>query len=241
MKMNRKMMIMICPLLLAAAACQSNSTKDQSAMQEHAQSAAKQVADATAVIQRMETDPNMSQLLQSARGVFIVPHYGQAALGIGGMGGEGLLVVKRGNSWSDPAFYNFGGISAGLQAGAEGGPLAFILNNEKAVQQFMKKSNFQLSADAGLTVVNWSKVAQAELSKADVVAWSGTKGLFGGAAVSLNNIRFDQGDSNGFYGQTASIDDIFAGRVKASADKTNTLKRALSVSSPSMSGGSSNR
>lgn len=87
--------------------------------------------------------------MQQAKGVFIVPTYGRVALGVGGSGGAGVLLVKRDDgTWSDPAFYNIGGISVGVQAGAEGGPIAMVLNNEKGVSRFMQKNNFSLSADA---------------------------------------------------------------------------------------------
>jgi lipid-binding SYLF domain-containing protein len=231
MKMSKKILMAFFPLILATAACSTSGSKSETAMQKHARDASKDVSDAAAVIQKMEADPAMKNLLQNSRGVFIVPHYGQAALGVGASGGEGILLVKQGNTWSDPAFYKFGGLSIGVQAGAEGGSLAFILNNEKAVQQFMKKNNFQLSANAGVTVVNWSKAAQAELSRADVVAWSDKKGLFGGAAIGLQDVRFDEKDTSGFYGQTASLEDIFSGRVKDSQGKVNILKRALSRAS----------
>jgi hypothetical protein len=52
-----------------------------------------------------------------------------------------------------------------------------VLVNAKAVASFRNKNNFSLSADAGLTVVDWNKYAQGTVGKSDVVAWSGTKGL----------------------------------------------------------------
>ncbi|MYM76313.1 hypothetical protein GTP56_29650, partial [Duganella sp. FT134W] len=117
------------------------------------------VTDAMRVVRQLEAEPRMKQLLQQAKGVLIVPAYGRAALGVGAHGGAGLLLLKRADgSWSGPAFYDLGGLTVGLQAGAEGGALAMVLNNDKAVGEFMKKNNFSLSAAAGLTVFNWSKL-----------------------------------------------------------------------------------
>lgn len=193
------------------------------------QQAAQHVADALAVVRQLEAEPRMKQLLQQARGVFIIPSYGRAAFGVGAHGGTGLLLVRRGDgSWSGPAFYNLGGLTVGLQAGAEGGAIALVLNNDKAVNEFMKKNNFSLSAEAGLTVVNWSKLAQGSVGSGDVTAWSGTKGLFGDvAAVGLNDIRYNQGLSGAYYKRTLSPQEIAAGTV--SNVQSQALQQALAA------------
>lgn len=192
-----------------------------------AQRASQRVSDALSVVRRLEAEPRMKQLLQQAKGVLIVPSYGRAALGVGAHGGAGLLLLKRSDgTWSGPAFYDLGGLTVGLQAGAEGGPLALVLNNEKAVNEFMKKNNLALSADAGLTVLNWSRLAQGTAGTGDVVAWSGTKGLFGDvAAVGVNDIRFNQSLTNAYYGRTLSPREIAAGTV--SNPQAEPLQQAL--------------
>ena len=189
--------------------------------------AAKHVSDAVAVSQRMLQEPRMKELLAQSKGVFIVPTYGRAALGVGASGGAGVLLIKRADgTWSDPAFYNIGGISAGAQVGAEGGAIAMVLNNEKAVNKFMQKNSFAISAAAGLTVVNWSKIAQGSLGDGDVVAWAGTKGLYGNlVAVGVSDIRYNQKLTNAYYKQTVSVADALAGKYpNAQADP---LKQAL--------------
>jgi len=208
------------------------SSKDEAA-------AAKHVSNAVAVVHRMESEPGLSNLLQQAKGVFIVPTYGRLALGVGGSGGTGVLLAKRDNgAWSDPAFYNIGGINIGAQAGVEGGPIVMVLNNDKAVNRFMEKNNFSLSADAGLTVVNWAKVAQGSAGAGDVAVWAGTKGLFGNAvAIGVNDIRFDQGETNAYYHQTVSARDIVSGTVKN--PQADTLKQALAASSKGTASSSS--
>ncbi|HJV72741.1 MAG TPA: lipid-binding SYLF domain-containing protein [Noviherbaspirillum sp.] len=201
--------------------------------------AMKHVNDAVAVVHTMESEPGMNKLLQQAKGVFIVPSYGRAALGIGGSGGAGVLLAKRDDgTWSDPAFYNLGAISIGMQAGAEGGPIAMVLNNDKAVNHFMQKNNFSLSADAGLTVVNWAKAAQGEVGMGDVVAWAGNKGFFGNvASIGVNDIRFNQNQNDAYYHQTVAVKDVISGKVKNS--QADTLKQALAATSTGTASGSS--
>lgn len=192
------------------------------------QAALKHVNDAAGVVGPMLQEPRMRELLGQAKGVFLVPTYGRAALGVGASGGVGVLLMKRADgSWSDPAFYNIGGLSAGAQAGAEGGAIALVLNNEKAVNKFLQKNAFALNAGAGITVVNFSKIAQGSLGAGDVVAWTGTKGLYGNlAAVGVSDIRFNQTLSSAYYHQPVTPADVLAARVAANPAAAE-LKQAL--------------
>ena len=173
---------------------------------ESAQMAAQRVTEALSVVRQIEAEPRMKQLLQQAKGVMIVPAYGRAALGVGAHGGAGLLLLKRPDgSWSGPAFYNMGGLTVGLQAGVAGGAMVMVLNNDKAVREFMKKNNFSLSADAGLTVVNWSKLAQ--------------------STAGVNDIRFNQRMTNAYYGRALWPQDIADGTVNN--PQAESLQQAL--------------
>ena len=90
-----------------------------------------------------------------------------------------------------------------------------VLNNDKAVNRFMQRNNFSLSADSGITVVNWAKVAEGSTGPGDVVAWSGTKGLFGDVVtVGLNDIRLNENLTNAYYNRMLSAKDVITGKVK---------------------------
>ncbi len=189
--------------------------------------AVRHVTDAATVVQRMAAEPRMKELLQQAKGIFVVPRYGRAAIGVGAAGGAGVLLVKRADgAWSDPVFYNIGGISAGAQIGAEAGAIALVLRNEKAVNKFMQKNQFALNAAAGLTFINWSKVAQGSVGDGDVVLWAGTKGLYGNlVAIGVNDIRLSQGLTDAYYHQGTTVADVLAG--KYSNPHSDVLKQAI--------------
>jgi lipid-binding SYLF domain-containing protein len=192
-----------------------------------AQDAAEQVTESAAVVQQMERDGNLRAVLEQARGIFIVPDYARAAWGVGARGGEGILLVKTQTGWSDPLFYNMGGISGGLQAGAEAGSIAMILNNERAVNSFMQNNNWSLNADAGLTVVAWSAKGQASVGKGDVIVWSDTEGLFGDLAISVTDINFDESETAAFYGGNTSLAQILTGEVESPPQVVSVIKQAL--------------
>lgn len=113
----------------------------------------------------------------------------------------------------------------GAQAGAEGGPVALVLNNDAAVAKFMQKTEFSLNANAGLTIINWAKMVQGTVGEGDVVVWTGTEGLFGNvAAVGINGIRYSQSANNACYRQSVAVQDVMAGKY------TNTQSEALKQS-----------
>ena len=217
----------------------SPDVSDTMPTEKYEASATKHVNDALTVLRNMESAPRMKPLLQQAKGVLIVPTYGRAALVVGGRGGAGLLLVRREDgSWSDPVFYNIGGLNIGVQAGVEAGAIAMVLNNEKAVNRFMQRNNFSLSADTGITIINWAKMAEGSTGPGDVVAWSGTKGLFGDVVtIGLNDIRLNQNLTNAYYGRSLSPRDVITGKVKnPQADALRKELASISAGTSSQGG-----
>jgi SH3 domain-containing YSC84-like protein 1 len=171
-----------------------------------------QIVEAANVVKKMASDAELSSVLGQARGVLIIPNFKQAALGVGVSGGGGVLVVRHNGNWSSPAFYNVGGVSAGLSAGVETGSIVMVLNTQKAVEEFMQNDNWSLDANAGLTVINWDGKAQATTGK-DVVLWSDTDGLFASAALEVKDVSYDDNDNAKYYGKKVAFRDVLEGKV----------------------------
>lgn len=180
---------------------------------DEAREAIAQVQGATEVLSEMKQDPGTEALLERAQGLFILPQYGRGAAIVGARGGEGVLVVRNDNGWAGPAFYDYGGLTVGAQAGGKGGSIVMILMTEEAVEGFKGDTDFSVTADAGLTIAEYSEQAQASLPDNDVVVWSDTEGLFAGAAIGMTGIRRDADDNRAYYDRTASVDQIFMGSV----------------------------
>ena len=214
------------PVLVHAQDLHPARTDTSSSAHKQADAAVRHVVKAVAVVHQLELDERMRALLGAAKGVFIVPSYGRAAIGVGAEGGAGVLLVHREGSWAEPVFYKTGGLSLGMQAGAQGGALVLILNNDKAVDALLKKTSVSLNAKAGLTVLNWNKMVQGSAGTGDIVAWSDTKGLFGDlATVELNGIRFNQKMTDAYYQRSLSAGDVISGN--ASNPQAALLLKAL--------------
>lgn len=183
------------------------------------------VNEAIKVVRQMEQTPGLGEQLKRVKGVFVVPDYGRAALGVGARGGAGVLLVRNGNTWSNPAFYNMGGISLGLQAGAEGGSIAFLLNDQKAINSFSQNNKFSLNAGAGLTIVNWSAKGMGTAGWGDITVWSDTEGLFAGATISVTDVDYDEEETSAYYKRQVAARDVLSGKV--TNPHADTLRQAL--------------
>jgi lipid-binding SYLF domain-containing protein len=198
---------------------------NQSSTAASSMNAREQVADAMAVLKTMNADPGLRALLQEAHGVFIVPTYRQVALGIGGEGGEGVLLVHENGKWTGPGFYTLGGVTLGAQAGIANGHLAMILMNQVALNGFASRSKFALNADAGLSIVNYSARAHGASGRGDIVLWSETDGVFGDLAVGVTNIGYDAKETHAYYDRAVRPEQIASGAV--TSDKAAELLQAL--------------
>ncbi len=186
------------------------------------------VDDAAHLINHMQQDPNLAQLLSEARGVFIVPHYGKAGFIVGAQGGDGVVLARHDGRWTDPAFFNIGGGSIGWQAGASGGSIVMILMTQRAVDRFEhSRGKWSLHAGVDLTVVRYSGNAQlsTRAPRSDIVAWTDTRGLYGGLTAGVTDITPENHLDHAYYHGDATPRTILTGMVRN--HQANDLRDAL--------------
>jgi SH3 domain-containing YSC84-like protein 1 len=190
----------------------------------HVRDAKQLLTAAVAEVNTMKKDPRLAKLLKKAKGVYLVPEFGRVGLVVGGRGGSGVMLAHKNGSWSNPAFFDFGAISLGAQAGASGGPVAFLLMSNKAVDHFRSGNVFSVNAGAGLSIVTYSANAQASAGKGDIIFWTNTSGAYIGATVSASDITWDHQNNNAYYGRKVNAAQVLNGRT---AQKATALKEAL--------------
>jgi len=222
------------PLLLVLALLSGAAIAAEGSKQLTAQEATDAIAetharinDAIPIVGKLKEDPKSNDLLVKAKGIVIVPHYLQAALVFGGRGGSGLLLVRRGDrKWSDPVFYKISGGTFGAQIGGTKGALVFFLMSDKAIEAFENKaSTWSMNAGAGLAAVSFSKQTPETATLTDVVIWSDTKGIFGGAAVGASKISRDMKANEVYYNDH----DITAQRILSGEVTSPQSKLLLDV------------
>ena len=112
------------------------------------------VQEAAKVVAEMKADPDAAALLAQARGVYVVPDFAQAAIIVGGWGGDGVMVAANASGWtnpaegspglSGPAFYDVSAVSAGAQIGFASGSVVMLLMSDEAVSAFRSGGIVQL-------------------------------------------------------------------------------------------------
>ena len=102
------------------------------------------VAQSTATVELFKSRQKDSTYLfnaalRDARGIMIFPDVFEAAVGVGGQGGSGVMVTRDAKgAWGYPAFYRLSGGSLGVQLGAQSREVIFLLMTDSAVRKVIE-------------------------------------------------------------------------------------------------------
>jgi len=176
------------------------------------------VQEAAAVIETMKSNAEADALLAQARGVYVVPEFAQAAVVVGGWGGDGVMLAAHGTGateadWSSPAFYDVSAVSAGAQVGFTTGSVVMLLMTDEAVDAFRAGGSFSLEASAEFAIVDFTGEGQVSTDDSDVVVWSDVEGLYAGLTASAADISWDEDANNGYYGAEVTAAQVIDGQV----------------------------
>lgn len=190
------------------------------------------VADAANTIHHMRSDDTFGpsrDLLHRARAVLIVPNLVKGGFFFGGEGGNGVLLRREGDRWSNPAFYTLGSASFGLQIGLEKAELVMFVMSQRALDG-LQRSKFKLGAGAGLTVVTVGANAQGATApnlSGDIIVWSSTKGAYGGLTLEGSIVDPKRDWNREFYGKPEPIGAILSDTSNRA--ETAELRDALAM------------
>src|SRR3954468_18071042 len=187
------------------------------------------VSDADATLANFLRDPEMTWFrtnLPSARGVLIVPTFVQAGFIFGGAGGNGtLLVHDNARNWSYPAFYTVASGSVGLQGGAEVAEVILMIRSKRGADAMLTNS-FKLGADASVALGPVGAGAQVQTS--DILAFSRSKGLYGGINLDGSAVTVRDAWNSTYYGQQVRPADILVSQ-NVSNEQADSLRNRLSL------------
>jgi lipid-binding SYLF domain-containing protein len=212
--------LLFCSVLLAAPLAHA-----QTSQQVTIDGARKVLAD----LQHDKAFGNAKTLLREAKAVMIVPKLVKGGFFIGGEGGEGVLMVRGKNGWSDPAFYALGSASFGLQIGLEQSEVVMLLMTQKAVDGVMH-DQFKLGAQAGISVVTLGSGVEGAIGGAslpDVVVWSSSTGLYGGLTLNGSIIKAQPNLTSQFYGDSVTAHQVLFGGQ--SSPRAAALRREINA------------
>ncbi|MBI4164748.1 MAG: lipid-binding SYLF domain-containing protein [Acidobacteria bacterium] len=144
-------------------------------------------------------------LLDRAVCVGVIPSFKKAALGIGGGGGKGAIICRRGGNgpWGGPTLFTTGGPSIGFQLGATATDLIFLVMNPKGAEN-LARSGAKLGADASVAAGPKGREAEAATDLrmgAEILSYSRSKGLFAGVSLEGAVIKQDSKGNRRIYGR----------------------------------------
>jgi len=176
---------------------------------------------ANLVLQDMLDSKDISRdVLSKADCVLILPDVKKFGFGVGGSGGRGPLLCRRGEKfngkWSTPAMYSVGGASVGLQVGGSSTDFVLLLMDEKVVNQVLNGKT-KMGTDA--TAAAGPGATAASASDVDILTYGRAKGVFAGVSLGGSSVEADNDANYRLYGKTLTATDIVRGTdVKPTTD-----------------------
>lgn len=184
----------------------------------------KLVADAQTTLSDFMRDPDQTWIhdnIGRAKALLIVPQIVKAGFIFGGSGGQGVLVVRNGKSWSGPAFYDLATASVGFQAGVEVSELVMVVMTEKGLNSLLS-SSFKIGGDASVAAGPVGAGAKSTVT-ADLISFSRAKGVYGGVnldgTVVYSNVRWN----DAYYGKSGVLPPDILIRRTATSPKSAAL------------------
>lgn len=165
--------------------------------------------------------------LKEAKGVLIIPQMLKAGFILGASGGSGVLLVRDDGTkmWSEPAFYNIGSVSLGLQIGASAAEVVMLLMTQKAVDALLT-TRIKLGGDVSAAIGPVGAGAAAKGITADIIAFAKVKGAYIGLSVEGAVIDTADSTNSAYYGKQLMPADILINREVSNPDSSG-LRSAL--------------
>jgi lipid-binding SYLF domain-containing protein len=171
-------------------------------------------------------------LLNKAVCVGVIPSFKKVALGIGGGGGKGAIICRRGGNgpWGGPTLFTTGGPSIGFQLGGTATDLIFLVMNPKGAEK-LARSGAKLGADASVAAGPKGREAEAATDVtmgAEILSYSRSKGLFAGVSLEGAVIKQDHNGNKRLYGRDIEPKEILLTGVAvpaAAQPLANTLNK----------------
>jgi SH3 domain-containing YSC84-like protein 1 len=145
-------------------------------------------------------------LLDKSACVAVIPGLKRGGFIFGGSYGKGVIACRTQNGdgpWSAPTMFSLQGGSFGLQIGVQSVDLVLVIMNLSGIESLLN-SKFTLGGDASVAAGPVGRTAAAQTDafmSAQILAYSRSRGLFGGLVLKGESIRPDKDANYVLYGR----------------------------------------
>jgi lipid-binding SYLF domain-containing protein len=150
--------------------------------------------------------------------IAVIPNMKKGGFVFGANYGKGLMSCRVNNGtgpWSAPSMFQLSGGSFGLQIGAQSVDLVLVVMNLSGLESLLD-SKFTLGGDASVAAGPIGRTASAETDawmSAKILAYSRTRGLFGGLIIKGGVIRPDKDANYVLYNKEIAARDLLLHRT----------------------------
>jgi len=191
-----------------------------------AESLDKLVPQAAEIFGRFKREEILNmELVKDAKGIVIINVTG-FSIGIGGSGGDGILMARTEDGWSGPVGITTDGGTLGIDVGGTDNDLVILLMNNGAVSRWASGEHFGSSSAQAVMGPKGGAAVDATMKNRDFNVYIWNKGAklgvnFGGFDVNINN----EGNANYYDKPLVSAKDILNGTAKVPESKKDSLSR----------------
>ena len=169
----------------------------------------KLIPDCAEILGRMKREDILNMdLVKEAKGVVILNVTG-FSIGIGGSGGDGILMAKTDKGWSGPVAITTQGGTLGIDVGGQDNDIVILLMNNGAVSKWAAGEHFGSSSASAVLGPKGGAAVDATMKNRDFNVYIWNKGAklgvnFGRFDVDINN----EGNANYYDRPLVSAKDI---------------------------------
>lgn len=159
-----------------------------------------------------------------AKAMVIIPRSLRGGFMIGASGGNAVMIARNDDgSWSEPTFFTIGSLSFGFQAGVEGSETILLVMTQRGMEHLLS-TTVKLGAD--LSVAAGPIGAGAKAQTVDVLAFSRSRGLYGGVSLEGAILKSRGSWNRDYYQANVTPSDIIF-REKVSQPQSTVLQNAV--------------
>lgn len=183
------------------------------------------ISHSVAVLKSYFTNPQwegVKNLVGAAKAIVIAPSYKSGSLILGYETGTAILLVRKGEDWSDPAFISMSETSVGFQAGAKESEVLMFILTRAATEKFIK-GVFKVSGSGGFALGNMGLGASGSGSLTggvEVLTVETSSGLALGGSLASMDVTPNEELNMSAYGNAFDFKAILADGGKLSDAKT---------------------
>jgi lipid-binding SYLF domain-containing protein len=173
----------------------------------------------------------VKNLIGSAKAVVIAPSFKSASLIVGYEKGTAVLLVRKGEDWSDPAFVTMSMASVGFQGGVKDSEVLMLILTRSAVDKFVGGVG-QVSGTGGFALGSFGVGAAGSGSLSggvEIMTVETSEGLALGSGLAQLKVAPNNDLNRSAYGNAADLKTVLAGdgKLKDAEALRSMLKEAV--------------